>query len=90
MKLRHKSEPEGKAETASRIRKFFEAFTGHLGVRNDELIILGDAAFTRGELEIIATPRSGGAPQHIRRRFVELWRKDDGAWKVARTMDAEP
>jgi hypothetical protein len=30
---------------------------------------------------------AGGPATEIRRRFVEIWRKEDGAWRVARTLD---
>ncbi len=89
VKLRHRAEPESKRETEERLRSFFETNRGHLSVQNDELIVSGDVAFTRGSLIIVTQARSGGEPQTIRRRFVELWRKEGGRWKVARTMDAE-
>jgi ketosteroid isomerase-like protein len=30
---------------------------------------------------------SGGATQHFDRRYLEIWRKEGGQWKVSRTMD---
>ena len=90
VKIRFRSEIETKQETAVRLREFFKTYSGRLNVRNDEIMIEGTVAFTRGTFNVVAVPRSGGDELHIVRRFVEVWRKGPTGWKVARTMDAEP
>ena len=39
------------------------------------------------EEKITLTPKADGEPQTIERRYLEIWRKEDGRWRVARTMD---
>jgi ketosteroid isomerase-like protein len=57
-------------------------------VRNDEMLISGDLAVVRGELWVELTPKSGDGPvERLQRRFLEVWRKADGNWRVIRTMD---
>ena len=90
VKIRFRCEPETKRQTADRLRSFFETNSGSLTVRNEEIIVHGNVAFTRGTFEVRVTPKSGGEAARIVRRYVELWRKETGVWRVMRTMDAEP
>jgi ketosteroid isomerase-like protein len=90
VKLRYKANAESKRQTGLRLEEFFGMYSGRLTVRNDEIAIHGNVAFTRGTFDIVAVPKWGGEQLHIVRRFVELWRKEQTGWKVARTMDAEP
>lgn len=87
IKDRQGAAPEAKAEAAERIRGVFRNYEGRLSVANDEIVTSGDLAYTRGTLKITLTPRAGGPPQHLERRFLEIWRKRDGRWLVVRTMD---
>jgi uncharacterized protein (TIGR02246 family) len=49
-----------------------------------ELQVLGDWAFTRGRLDVTATP-AGGAPVHRSGYALTLFRKEaDGRWRLAR------
>ena len=44
-----------------------------------------------GRLAITLVPRDGSGPsQSIERRYLEVWRKDAGRWRVVRTMDNAP
>ncbi len=88
VKLRFQNPPETLVQTAERVRAFFASHAGTLAVVNDEILVMGDVAFTRGTLAIEAVPRAGGSPFRVERRFVELWRREADRWKVARTMDA--
>jgi len=87
IKLRQGAPPESRDETAARIAKVMEGYTGRLEVRNDEFLISGDLAVVRGELRLELTPRAGGDTQALQRRFLEVWRKKNGRWLVFRTMD---
>ena len=86
-KLRQGAAPESRQETAARISKVMADHAGRLEVANDEFLISGDLAVVRGGLRIELTPRAGGPPQVLRRRFLEVWRKKNGEWRVFRTMD---
>ncbi len=90
VKTRQGAAPESYAETETRLRTFMQKFAGQLTVVNDELVVAGDLAYTRGSLTISITPRDGGAAQLLERRFLEIWRKEGGEWRVARTMDNTP
>jgi ketosteroid isomerase-like protein len=88
VKVRAGAPPENKAEAARRIKDVLARFQGHLTVQNDEITVAGDMAFTRGSLSITLVPRDGSGPaQTIERRFLEVWRKESGRWRVVRTMD---
>lgn len=87
IKLRHGAPAETKPEVAKRVAAVFRDFISNVEVVNDEMIISGDVAVTRGKFRVGLTPRMGGEPQTIERRYLEIWRKENGRWLVARTMD---
>jgi len=87
VKLRAGAELETKGDLGQRLEAVFARFRGHLEVENDELVVAGDLAFTRGALKLDLEPRDGGAVQRIERRYLEIWRRESGRWRVARTMD---
>jgi len=87
IKVRHGAAPETKAETADRLVQVFKAFSSRVEATVDEIGISGEMAFTRGELQVTLIPKSAGEPQKIMRRYLEIWRRENGRWRVARTMD---
>ena len=87
IKERQDAAAETKKETARRIEQVFRDFEGRLSVSNDEIVTSGDLAYARGTLRLTLTPRAGGAPRVLERRFLEIWRKREGDWLVVRTMD---
>jgi ketosteroid isomerase-like protein len=87
VKLRQGAAPETKDEVVSRVRAVLRESAGRLEVTNEEIEARGDLAFVRGRFVVTLLPRAGGPATEIRRRFVEIWRKEDGAWRVARTLD---
>ncbi len=56
-------------------------------VDTQEITILGDLAYDRGTLHVVLTPKKAGPSVIIERRFLEIWRKEDGKWKIIRAMD---
>lgn len=87
VKVRHGGASETKPETAKRVAAVFEEFHSRVDVSNDEVCTDGNLAFTRGSFTVTLTPKAGGESQVVRRRYFEIWRKQDGRWLVARTMD---
>jgi len=75
-------------EIRSAIRSFATAY------RNGEIVEKlqadWDLACVRGAFTVTLLPREGGSPVSIARRYLEIWRNEDGAWRVIRTMDNEP
>jgi len=87
LKLRQASPEESKPETARRIRGMFETFEGHIEVDNAETLVAADLAVARGTFVVTLTPKAGGERQVLRRRYLEIWRNENGSWRVFRTMD---
>lgn len=87
VKLRQGATPETKSEVARRLARVFEGFRTRVEVLNQEIEVGGDLAFARGRFRVTLTPRAGGASQEVQRRYLEIWRKRAGRWRVARTMD---
>ncbi len=87
LKLRQGGEPETKDEAIRRIGQVLAESTGALEVWNDELEVSGALAFIRGRFVVTLTPREGGTALVVQRRFLEIWKKEDGTWRVYRTMD---
>jgi len=87
IKVRQGGPAETKAETAKRVAGVFDKFRSRVNVSNDEIRVSGQMAYTRGAFRVTLTPKAGGEPQVIERRYLEIWRKENGRWRVARTMD---
>jgi len=87
IKTRQGGPAETKAETAKRVAGVFERFRSRVDVINDEIRVSGEMAYTRGSFRVTLTPKDGGESQVVERRYLEIWRKENGRWRVARTMD---
>ena len=87
IKIRQGAPPETKSETAQRVAAVFAKFHSRVEVVTDEIRTSGDIAYTRGSFRVTLTPKAGGESQIIERRYLEIWRKEQGRWLVARTMD---
>jgi ketosteroid isomerase-like protein len=87
VKIRQGSPSEGKSDVIRRLMDTFREFNGHLDVANDEIVVNGTMAFTRGTFVVSLTPKAGGDSRVFRRRFLEIWRIQNGAWRVSRSMD---
>ena len=82
--------PQSKSETIARLRQVFELCDTDIQVDVDETVISADLAYVRGSFGVTLKPLSGHGAKTIRRRYIEIWRNEDGAWRVTRTMDNEP
>jgi ketosteroid isomerase-like protein len=87
LKIRHAAQPENRRETEQRIFGVMRAFCERLSVENQEISVEGGMAYARGSLRIVLEPRAGGLAQEIQRRFLEIWRKENGRWLVTRAID---
>lgn len=78
-----------RGETRAALEKFFALFQSTLEVTSDEVIVAGEWALQRGEFVQTLTDRSGGQTRTLRRRYVEVLRRQPGGeWLVAWGMDA--
>jgi ketosteroid isomerase-like protein len=60
----------------------------HLTVIVAAIVVSGDVAFDYGWHEFKLTPRSGGEARLVRKRYLEVWRKQpDGDWRIVRYID---
>jgi len=89
VKLRQGSPPESKAELGRRLAEVFRRYRTEVTVDNVEVEVSGTLAFTRGTFVVHLTPKDGGEMTAVPRRYLEIWRKAGGRWRVARTMDNE-
>jgi adenylate kinase family enzyme/ketosteroid isomerase-like protein len=87
IKVRNGAPPETKLETGKRVAAVFEKFHSRVDVVIDEIQVSGNLAYTRGSFRVTLSPKAGGDPQVVERRYLEIWHKDRGRWLVARTMD---
>jgi ketosteroid isomerase-like protein len=88
IKIRNGAPPETKPDTARRIREVFEHYRSRVEVVTDEIEVHGEMAFTSGSFRVTLAPKTGaGQTQTLDRRYLEIWRKTQGRWQVARTMD---
>ena len=87
VKLRSGGPSESKPELARRIAETFQTYETKLDAGVDEIEVGGSLGYVRGTLRVTLTPRNGGEDVTIARRYLEIWRKVDERWLVARTMD---
>src|SRR5215813_12175281 len=80
IKSRHGAAAESKSETADRLVSVFAGFYSKVDATVEEVEVSGNLAYTRGELRVTLTPKSGGEAQTIERRYLEIWRKENGQW----------
>lgn len=87
VKLRQGAPPETKSAVVERLAASFREYRGRLEVVNDEIGISGDLAFVRGSFTVTLVHSTRGETQTAQRRFLEIWRRESGGWRVGRTMD---
>jgi ketosteroid isomerase-like protein len=70
------------------LEQLFTKYDTRLIVIIAAIVISGDLAYDYGWHELTLTPRDGGPSQLIRKRYLELWRKQGtGEWRIIRYID---
>jgi ketosteroid isomerase-like protein len=87
LKFRAGVPPEGKIVVVTRLKETFRNYNCHVEVTNDEIIVEGRLAFARGTYVVTLTPKAGGNAQIVRRRFLEVWKREGRVWRAFRAMD---
>lgn len=87
VKLRQGAPAEGREQLRARLANMFSDWRGSVRATVDEILVSDNIAFVRSHAEIALTPRDRGESQLLRLRFFELWRNENGRWRVARVMD---
>jgi ketosteroid isomerase-like protein len=57
-----------------------------LKLHHDDLFVSGDHAIDIGTYEEIQMPKKGGPPIQGRGRFMTIWRREGGEWRIRRYM----
>lgn len=57
-----------------------------LKLNHADLIVSGDHAIDIGTYEEIQMPKKGGAPVQNQGRFLTIWKKEGGEWRIMRYM----
>jgi ketosteroid isomerase-like protein len=87
LKFRAGVPPEGKVDVVTRLRNTFPNYNCLVEVTNDEIIVEGGLAVARGTYIVTLTPKAGGDAQVVRRRFLEVWKREGHVWRAYRAMD---
>jgi ketosteroid isomerase-like protein len=75
----------GKAQILPGIQKAFGAFNLKVDIKAEEIVILGDWAFSSGTFTRRMAPKAGGPEIFFDGKFLTLFkRQPDGSWKIFR------
>ncbi len=80
--------PESKAQNTQDYSGTFAKYDSHITGITDEIRVSGDMAFDRGHYTVTFTPKAGGTTITVTGRFLEVWKREDGVWRVQHLMDA--
>jgi ketosteroid isomerase-like protein len=76
-----------KAEVERAFKGVFAKYRTEIDAVTDELRVSGDLAFDRGHYTVTLTPKAGGAPIVQQGRFLEVWKRERGTWRVQHIVD---
>src|SRR5215510_2942752 len=66
-----------------RTRELFRQFQVELGVIIIDIVVKDGFAYDRGWHKVRLTNKTTGAVSDTRCRYFEIWKKENGAWKIA-------
>jgi len=82
--------PEARGVLRHRLKRLFARYRVQFAVTMISIGVQGPLAFDWGWHKITLKPRAGGRPVTTRKRYLEIWQKqDDGKWKIAIFFDNE-
>jgi ketosteroid isomerase-like protein len=76
-----------KAQVTQTFTGLFAKYDTHIVAITDEIRASGDMAFDRGHYTQTFTPKAGGTTITQTGRFLEVWKREDGVWRVQHIMD---
>jgi ketosteroid isomerase-like protein len=72
----------------TRVARTHAKFKPSIAIHIEEIRVMGDFAYQRGDFLVTREPRNGGKPSYIRQRYLEIWRREaNGDWKICVDMD---
>lgn len=70
------------------LEQLFAEYDTRLTIIMVAIVVSGDFAFDYGWHELTLKPRQGGDPLRVRKRYLELWGKQNsGEWRIIRYID---
>ncbi len=78
---------DSKLVLGEQARRIFRQYDVKLFVIIAFIQLFGDSAYDWGWHEFTLTPKGGGEPIKLRKRYIEVWQKADEQWKLALYFD---
>ncbi|HEY1773755.1 MAG TPA: nuclear transport factor 2 family protein [Gammaproteobacteria bacterium] len=76
-----------KAQVTQAFTSLFAKYDARIVSITDEIRVSGDMAFDRGHYIQTFTSKTGGTTITQTGRFLEVWKREDGVWRVQHVMD---
>ena len=76
-----------KVQVTQAFTALFAKYDAHIVGITDEIRVSGEIAFDRGHYTQTFTSKAGGATITQTGRFLEVWKREDGVWRVQHIMD---
>jgi len=65
----------------------FAHYDRALDIVSEEIRVSGNMGIERGYVNLVLTPKAGGAPLNEKHRFLDVWEKRNGKWKLTVGMN---
>jgi ketosteroid isomerase-like protein len=65
----------------------FGRYNRVLDIVSEEIRVSGNMGIERGYISLVLTPKDGGAPLTEKHRFLDVWEKRNGKWKLTVGMN---
>lgn len=76
-----------KSQVTQAFTALFAKYDAHIVGITDEIRVSGDIAFDRGHYTQTFTSKAGGTTITQTGRFLEVWKREGGVWRVQHIMD---
>jgi ketosteroid isomerase-like protein len=80
---------EARGVLRHRLQRLFAGHRAQLAVTIISIRVQGQLAFDWGWHKLALKPKNGGKPITTRKRYLEIWQKQDGKWKIVIFFDNE-
>jgi len=69
------------------LQNTFTRYDRALDIVSEEIRVVGNMGIERGYISQVLTPKAGGAPITEKHRFLDVWEKRNGVWKLVVGMN---
>jgi ketosteroid isomerase-like protein len=73
----------------SSVTTTFQKYDRNLRITGEQIKVSGNMAFERGAVDLVLTPKGGGEQIIEKHRFLDVWEKRRGQWKLIAVMSNE-